>query len=75
MRAVTMGFILGIAILLCAGASNQEGWKKIEIALGTLILNTGVGLRFSGPPQSIVESRGGSQFNFQPEALTNSGPK
>ena len=30
MRAVTMGFILGIAILLCAGASNQDGWKKIE---------------------------------------------
>src|SRR5215475_282732 len=30
MRSVTMGFILGIAILLCAGASNQDGWKKIE---------------------------------------------
>jgi len=25
-----MGFILGIAIFLCAGASNQDGWKKIE---------------------------------------------
>jgi hypothetical protein len=25
-----MGFILGIAILLCAGASNQDGWMKIE---------------------------------------------
>ena len=25
-----MGFILGIVILLCAGASNQDGWKKIE---------------------------------------------
>jgi len=30
MRAVAMGFILGIVILLCAGASNQDGWKKIE---------------------------------------------
>jgi hypothetical protein len=30
MRAATMGFILGIAILLCARASNQDGWKKIE---------------------------------------------
>ena len=30
MRAVTMGFILVVAILLCAGASNQDGWKKIE---------------------------------------------
>src|SRR5882672_6045783 len=29
MRAVTMGFILGVAILLCAAASNQDGWKKI----------------------------------------------
>ena len=25
-----MSFILGIVILLCAGASNQDGWKKIE---------------------------------------------
>src|SRR5215510_1700166 len=30
MRAVAMSFILGIVILLCAGASNQDGWKKIE---------------------------------------------
>jgi hypothetical protein len=30
MRAVTMVFIFGIAILICAAASKQDGWKKIE---------------------------------------------
>ena len=30
MSAVTIVFILGIAILLCAAASKQDGWKKIE---------------------------------------------
>src|SRR5262245_15460897 len=30
MRAVTMVFILGVAILLCAAASKQDGWKKLQ---------------------------------------------
>jgi hypothetical protein len=30
MSAVITGFILGVAILLCAAPSNQDGWKKIE---------------------------------------------
>ena len=30
MRAVTMNFILGVAIILGAASPNQDGWKKIE---------------------------------------------
>jgi hypothetical protein len=30
MRGIAIGFILGVAVLPCAAASDQDGWKKIE---------------------------------------------